>query len=89
MLRAAREITRDMAVSDETLAAFRTELDNELLVDLVMRIAVYCGVVRLLATLQIDVEPEYQQYLDEFLVPKEYCRGADRRTGFRAATTAP
>ena len=60
----------DLTVTDETFAAV-AELDNERLVDLVMTIAVYNGVVRLLATLQIDVEPEYQHYLDEFPLPKE------------------
>lgn len=71
VLRAAREMTLDLAVSDETFAALSAELDNERLVDLVMTISVYNGVVRLLATLQIDVEPEYQHYLDEFPLPKE------------------
>jgi alkylhydroperoxidase family enzyme len=70
VLRAAREMTLDLAVTDETFAALRAELDNERLVDLVMTIAVYNGVVRLLATLQIDVEPEYQHYLDVFPLPK-------------------
>jgi alkylhydroperoxidase family enzyme len=69
VLRAAREMTRDLAISDATFAALRAELDNERLVDLVMTIAVYNGVVRLLATLQIDVEPEYQRYLEEFPLP--------------------
>ena len=71
VLRAAREMTRDLAISDTTFAALRAELDNERLVDLVMTIAVYNGVVRLLATLQIDVEPEYQHYLEEFPLPRK------------------
>ena len=57
-------------MSDATFAALRAELDNERLVDLVMTIAVYNGVVRLLATLQIEVEPDYQHYLEEFPLPK-------------------
>lgn len=71
VLRAAREMTLDLAVSDETFAALRAELDNERLVDLVMTIAVYNCVVRLLATLQIDVEPEYLRYLKEFPPPEK------------------
>jgi alkylhydroperoxidase family enzyme len=71
VLRAAREMTRDLAISEATFAALRAELDNERLVDLVMTIAVYNGVVRLLATLRIDVEPEYQRYLEEFPLPPE------------------
>ena len=71
VLRAAREMTRELAISDATFAALRAELDNECLVDLVMTIAVYNGVVRLLATLQIDVEPEYRRYLEEFPLPEK------------------
>ena len=71
VLLAAREMTDGLAVPDETFAVLRAELDNELSVDLVMTIAIYNGIVRLLATLQIDVEPEYQGYLAEFPLPKE------------------
>jgi hypothetical protein len=31
-----------------------------------MTVAFYCGVVRLLASLQIDVEEDYLRYLQEF-----------------------
>ena len=34
-----------------------------------MTIAFYCGVVRLLASLQIDVEDDYRRYLEEFPLP--------------------
>jgi alkylhydroperoxidase family enzyme len=64
-------MTRGLAISDATFAELRAELDNERLMDLIMTIAVYNGVVRLLATLQIDVEPEYQRYLEEFPLPRE------------------
>jgi hypothetical protein len=36
-----------------------------------MTIAFYNGVVRLLATMQIDVEAEYLPYLGEFPLPNE------------------
>jgi alkylhydroperoxidase family enzyme len=71
VLLAAREMTRDMAVSDETFTALRQGLDNECLTDLVITIAFYNGVVRLLATMQIDVEADYLHYLDEFPLPQE------------------
>jgi alkylhydroperoxidase family enzyme len=71
VLRAAREMTLGMAASDETFVALRRELDTERLTDLVMTIAFYNGVVRLLATMQIDVEADYLPYLDEFPLPKE------------------
>ena len=69
VLAAAREMTRDLAVSDSTFAALREHLDNERIVDLVLTISFYCAVVRVLASLQIDVEPDYQRLLDEFPLP--------------------
>jgi alkylhydroperoxidase family enzyme len=69
VLKAAREMTSELAVSDATFTALREFLDPERLVDLVMTIAFYCGVVRLLASLQIDVEDEYRRYLEEFPLP--------------------
>ena len=66
VLRAAREMTNDLAVSDATFAALSKELDAERLTDLVMTIGFYNAVVRVLATMQIDVEDEYRLYLDEF-----------------------
>jgi alkylhydroperoxidase family enzyme len=71
VLRAAREMTSEMAVSEATFAALRAGLDNERLTDLVITIAFYNGVVRLLATLQIDVEDDYLSYLDAFPLPKD------------------
>lgn len=70
VLRAAREMTRDLAVSEATFAELSASLDRERLLDLIMTIAFYNGVVRVLASLAIDVEPEYQRYLDEFPLPK-------------------
>jgi alkylhydroperoxidase family enzyme len=69
VLRAAREMTNDLAVSDATFAALSKELDTERLTDLVMTIGFYNAVVRILATMQIDVEDEYRPYLDEFPLP--------------------
>jgi alkylhydroperoxidase family enzyme len=69
VLRAAREMTDDLAVSDQTFAALQQGLDTESLLDLVATIAFYNGVVRLLATMQVDVEPDYLPYLEEFPLP--------------------
>jgi alkylhydroperoxidase family enzyme len=69
VLNAAREMTNDLLISDATFAALRKDLDNERLVDLVITISFYNAVVRLLGSLQIDVEPEYQRYLEEFPLP--------------------
>ncbi len=70
VLRAAREMTLDLAVSDETFAELGQGLDNELLTDLVVTISFYNGLVRLLETMQVDVEEDHLPYLDEFPLPK-------------------
>jgi alkylhydroperoxidase family enzyme len=69
VLKAATEMTCDLAISDATFAQLRQSLDNECIVDLVLTIAFYNGVVRTLASLQIDVEDAYRRYLDEFPLP--------------------
>jgi alkylhydroperoxidase family enzyme len=70
VLRAAREMTTDLTASDATFAALRQGLDDAELIDLLLTIGFYNGVVRVLATLQIDVEEDYLQYLEEFPLPK-------------------
>ena len=70
VLRCAREMADNGAAGAETFATLQSHLDTECLVDLVVTIAFSCGVVRLLATLEIDVEPEYQHYLEEFPLPE-------------------
>src|SRR5262245_3727663 len=66
VLRAAREMTDGLTVSDATFADLRTAFDNECLVDLLYAIANYNGVVRILAALQVDLEDEYRDYLKTF-----------------------
>jgi alkylhydroperoxidase family enzyme len=70
VLRAAREMTAGLAVTDTTFAELRQGLDSECLTDLVLTIAFYNAVVRVLATIEIDVEEAYLKYLDEFPLPK-------------------
>jgi AhpD family alkylhydroperoxidase len=70
VLRAAREITLELTVSNETFAALRQGLDTERLTDLVVTIAFYNCLVRLLETMRVDVEEDYLPYLDEFPLPK-------------------
>lgn len=71
VLAAAREMTEDLAISDATYAALAKHLDHERMVDLVVTIAFYNAVVRLLGSLQIDVEESYRHYLDEFPLPRQ------------------
>jgi len=70
VLRAAREMTADLVISDETFAVLQRQLDNERLTDLVVTISFYNGLVRLLETMQVDVEADYLSYLDEFPLPR-------------------
>jgi alkylhydroperoxidase family enzyme len=71
VLKAAREMTTDLAISEETFTVLRERLGTEILTDLVLTIAFYNAVVRILATIQIDVEDEYLPYLQQFPLPKE------------------
>jgi alkylhydroperoxidase family enzyme len=69
VLRGAREITLRGEASGETFAALGRLFDNECLVDLTVTIAFYNAVVRVLGTLKIDVEDDYQTYLQRFPLP--------------------
>ena len=69
VLRAAREITERGALDDATFAILQESLDEERLVDLILIAAFYNAVVRLLGALDIDVEPEYAPFLEEFPLP--------------------
>ncbi len=66
VLSAAREMAQDIALSDATFETLRMHLSNENIVDLLLIIAEYCGVVRFLAAMQVDVEPDYQRHIHEF-----------------------
>ena len=68
---AAREMTQGISVTDTTFAALRSSLDNEHITDLILTIAFYCAVVRVLASLKIDVEDDYQRYLEQYPLPPQ------------------
>jgi alkylhydroperoxidase family enzyme len=69
VLRAAREIADGGAMTGATFGTLQAVLGNEQVVDLTITIAFYCAVVRVLATLQIDVEPDYMPYLERWPLP--------------------
>lgn len=69
VLRAARQMTTDMRIDDDTFALLQGAMGKDELVQLILTIAHYNGVVRILATLEIDIEPEYQEWLDAFPLP--------------------
>lgn len=66
---AAREMTDDLAMSDRTFEALHAFLDNEEMVDLVVTIAHYNAMVRVLATFQVDIEDNYLPGLEKFPLP--------------------
>lgn len=66
ILKGAREMVKDLAMSDATFAEIKKELSDEHMTDLVLTIAFYCAVVRVLATMQIDNEPHYKEVLKQY-----------------------
>jgi alkylhydroperoxidase family enzyme len=69
VLRGAREMVRDIGMSDATFAEIKQHLGNEHITDLVLTIAFYCAVVRVLATMKIDNEPHYKEVLKQYPIP--------------------
>jgi alkylhydroperoxidase family enzyme len=69
VLRAAREATAGLKISDATFAELQKELDNADIVELLIAIAHYNGVVRILASLEVDLEDKYKHFLEEYPLP--------------------
>lgn len=69
VLQAAREMTTAGEMAAATFATLQQQLGNEQVVDLTITIAFYNAVVRVLATLQIDVEDDFMPYLRQFPLP--------------------
>ncbi len=69
LLRGAREMAAGGEMRAETFAELEAAVGRSLMVEYVIAIAFYCAVVRILASLDIEVEPEYQTYLDRFPLP--------------------
>ena len=71
VLQAARELTVDISVSDDTFATLEAGLDRASLIDLLLAVAFYNGAVRILAALQVDVEDSHLHYLKAFPLPAD------------------
>ena len=69
VLKGAREMTRELAMSEATFAEIKQHLSDEQMVDLVLTIGFYCAVVRVLATMKIDNEPYYKEVLQQYPIP--------------------
>lgn len=66
VLQAAREMVRGPGVSQATFDALRKELNNEEITNLLFTIGNYFGVSRVLASLEVDLEPAVVPYLERF-----------------------
>jgi alkylhydroperoxidase family enzyme len=66
ILKGAREMVKDLGMSDATFAEIKKSLSDEHMTDLVLTIAYYCAVVRVLATMKIDNEPCYKEVLQQY-----------------------
>ena len=69
VLRAAREAAAGPGIAEATFAELGHHLTTECLTDLTLVICFYCCVVRFLSSVGVDVEPEYQPYLDAYPLP--------------------
>lgn len=69
VLRAAREVFDGPGVSKATFAALRGAFGAAEIVDLVTTASFYCAVVRMLASLEVDVEDSYRPYLQRHPLP--------------------
>lgn len=62
----SQELVTNGKLTDETWAAAAGHFGNEEMSDIVVIASFYVYVVLVLAGLQIDVEPDYEQYLEKF-----------------------
>jgi alkylhydroperoxidase family enzyme len=65
-LRAASQLTETLQISDVVWAELAASFDASQLVEIVLIISYYNHVARILGALEIEVEPEYEQYLRAF-----------------------
>lgn len=63
VLAAARELTEDLTLSEQRWSELGRGLDQPAVLELIAVIGFYNMVVRVLAAIELDVEPEYEPYL--------------------------
>jgi hypothetical protein len=64
-------MTEELAGAEDTFTTVLDALGAEHTVDLVTTIGFYCMVVRVLFTLDIDLEDDYRPLLEEFPLPAD------------------
>jgi len=65
-LQAATQLAEGGSIEDDLWAVLRRDLDDRQLVELVVTISFYTGVVRILSALGVEVEAEHQESLRRF-----------------------
>ena len=70
VIHVATQMTVDGSVNPTTFAELQKSFSAEQIIDLLFVTSFYIGFVRFTASLALQVEPEYQTYLDRFPLPK-------------------
>jgi alkylhydroperoxidase family enzyme len=66
---AAKEMTNNISMSKKTFDALHAFLNKEEMVDLIVTIAHYNAMIRVLGTLEVDIEEHYAPGLTKFPLP--------------------
>jgi len=69
VVRATTQMYSGLEASQAVMDELKTLLGAPAVVELVVLIGLYTGMVRILTTLAVDVEPEYETYLEQFPLP--------------------
>lgn len=69
IIHGAAEMTRDTRMSDANWNTLAAEFDTELMVELVQAVAFYCGLVRFLNTIEVDLEDDIKPWLEKYPLP--------------------
>ena len=69
IIHGAADMTRDTRMTDANWNTLSAEFSTELMVELVQAIAFYCGLVRFLNTLDIELEDEIKPWLARYPLP--------------------
>lgn len=70
VLKAARDITLELSLSDETWALLELHLGRERLIELVLAITYYNHVVRVAAVLKVDIDEQVKLPMDRYPPPE-------------------
>ncbi len=70
VIRATTHMFSGLDASEPVVAELKALLGAPAVVELVVLIGLYTGMVRILTTLAVDVEPEYETYLQQFPLPQ-------------------